>query len=65
MEILDMKRNRTPRAAKKQKLLNASSEVKVPKKKAMAFVKEVMVMEDPEWMRPTFILFSMLSMLSV
>ena len=33
--------------AKKQKLLRATSEVKPPKKKASAFVKEVIVIDGP------------------
>lgn len=37
----------TPRPAKKQKLESASSDEVQPRKKAMAFVNEVIVMDEP------------------
>lgn len=49
---------RIPIPAKKQKLESASSEELQPRKKAIAFVKEVIVIEEPAFYRPTIILFS-------
>lgn len=57
-EILVRYSIRIPRPAKKQKLERASSEDVHPRKKAMALVNEVIVMEDPACWRPTYILFS-------
>jgi len=37
----------TPNPAKKQKLFNASNEEAQPKKKAMALVAEVIVIDEP------------------
>lgn len=51
-------RQQTWTQAKKQKLLRASRDVKPPKKKARAFVKEVIVIEGPAWERPTTNLLS-------
>jgi len=45
--ILEKYRNNMPRPANMQKLLRASKEEVHPKKKAIAFVKEVIVIEAP------------------
>ena len=45
--ILAKYRNNTPSAANMQKLESASKEEVHPKKKAIAFVKEVIVIEAP------------------
>lgn len=44
--------------AKKQKLDRASSEAVHPKKKAIAFVNEVIVIDEPACLSPIIILFS-------
>jgi hypothetical protein len=46
-EILVKYNMRTPSPAKKQKLESASREEVQPRKKAMAFVKDVIVIEEP------------------
>jgi hypothetical protein len=46
--MLETYRKSTPRPAKKQKLLRASREVVHPRKKATEFVKDVIVIEEPE-----------------
>lgn len=58
MVMLVKKSISTPNPAKKQKLERASREEVHPKKKAIAFVKEVIVMEAPACLRPSLILFS-------
>ena len=47
---------RTPRPAKKQKLESASSELEQPRKKAIALVSEVIVIDEPACLIPSFIL---------
>ena len=47
---------RMPRPAKKQKLLRAPRDPVQPRKKAMALVKEVMVIEEPACIKPSLIL---------
>ena len=55
----------TPRPAKKQKLERASSEEVQPRKKAIAFVKDVIVIEEPACWSPIIIRFSTGSLGSV
>lgn len=47
-----------PSPANMQKLERASSEETVPKKKAIAFVSEVIVIEVPAFLMPSYIRFS-------
>ena len=49
-------KNKTPNPEKKQKLFKAGREVAQPQKKAIEFVKEVMVIEGPECYIPILIL---------
>jgi len=49
---------RTPSPAKKQKLERASREEVQPRKKAIAFVKDVIVIDDPACFIPSIILYS-------
>ena len=56
--MLEKKSIRTPIPAKKQKLDKAGREEVHPRKKAQAFVNEVIVIEVPAWIMPCFILFS-------
>ena len=55
----------TPNPAKKQKLERPGRLVVVPRKNAMAFVKLVIVMEEPAFIIAIFILFSIESLGSV
>jgi hypothetical protein len=48
----------TPSPQKKQKLERAAIEEVHPRKNAAAFVNEVMEIEAPAWIMPSFILFS-------
>lgn len=57
-EILVRYSMRTPMPAKKQKLERASSDEVQPRKKAMAFVNDVIVMDEPACRSPIIILFS-------
>lgn len=52
----------TPNPQKKQKLERASIDDVHPRKKAAAFVNEVMEMEAPAWIIPCCILFSIESL---
>jgi len=55
-EILVRNSISIPKPAKKQKLDSACREDVQPKKKAMAFVTEVMVTDEPAWIIPSLIL---------
>lgn len=46
----------TPTPAKRQKLDNALIDELIPIKKAIAFVREVIVIEDPDSFKPSLIL---------
>ena len=52
----------TPSPQKKQKLERAAVDDVHPRKNAAALVKEVMVIEEPAWIIPCFILFSIESL---
>lgn len=53
---------RTPKPLKKQKLAKASREEVQPKKKAMAFVNDVIVIDEPACIIPFLILCSIESL---
>jgi hypothetical protein len=55
-DILDKKSMIIPNPAKRQKLERASKEDVQPRKKAMAFVTEVIVTEEPACIIPSLIL---------
>jgi hypothetical protein len=56
--MLDTQRNMIPRPANRQNEERAWKDDKVPRKKAIELVNEVMVTEDPARLIPSFILSS-------